>query len=326
VSTALLIDTDPGIDDALALLLAFASPEASVEAITTVAGNASVELTTKNVFRILEEVKPTRLPLVARGASKPLVRPLTRASHVHGRDGLGELDQFRNSDGSHRYPPIEPPISSLNGPDLILQSVAQFGAKLVIVALGPLTNLALALQCDRDRWLSVPRVIVMGGALATPGNVTPVSEFNFYVDPEAASEVLESGLPLELIPLDVTRQVILSKTALDSRLSDCPCSLAEFIADFTLKGFTFAERAGEGGIMLHDPLALAVALDPTLVTFESLSVHVECQGTLTRGMAVADRRPMPPFRKHPPNCKVAMSVDPERFLSFFLHHVCSANP
>jgi len=321
----LLIDTDPGIDDALALLLAFASPEASVEAITTVAGNVPVERSTENVFRILEKLKSPHPPVVARGAARPLVRPLVSATHVHGEDGLGDLNQFRNPDGSPRYPPVEARPSSVNGPDLILETARRFRGELVVVALGPLTNLALALQRDRDGLASVRRLVVMGGAVASPGNVTPVAEFNFYVDPEAAARVLESGLPVELIPLDVTRQAILLRATLEARLSACPGHLAQFISDFTLRGFTFGAAVGEGGLTLHDPLALAVALDPSLVTFQSLHVAVEYEGTLTRGMAVADRRPLPSHHRRPPNCRVAMSVDAERFLSLFLNRLCSAS-
>lgn len=324
MSIPLLIDTDPGIDDALALLLAFASPEASVEAITTVAGNAPVERCTENVFRILDAVKPSRLLPVAQGASAPLVRPLVSAGHVHGEDGLGDLHRFRNLDGSPRYPPVAARPVPLDGPDLILECAARFAGDLVVVGLGPLTNLAVALQRDRDRMAGIRRVVVMGGAVASPGNVTPVAEFNFYVDPEAASRVLGSGLSIELIALDVTRQVVLSRSALDSRLSACPGRLAQFISDFTLKAFAFGAEAGEGGLTLHDPLALAVALDPSLVSFEALHVTVECEGNLTCGMAVVDRRPPRPRQKRP-NCRVALSVDAERFLSLFLDRLCLAS-
>lgn len=318
----LLIDTDPGIDDALALLLAFASPEASVEAITTVAGNVPVERCTANVFRVLELLKPARSPLVAQGAAKPLARSLISAGHVHGEDGLGDLHQFKNADGSPRYPPVEPLPSSGDAPDLILQSAARFAGELVVVALGPLTNLALALRRDRELMRGLRRLVVMGGVVTSPGNVTPGAEFNFYVDPEAAAWIVESGLPVELIPLDVTRRVILSRSTLDSRLGAFPGRVSQFISDFTLKGFAFGAEAGEGGLTLHDPLAVAVAIDPSLVSFEALSVAVECEGSLTRGMSLADRRPLPAHRRRPPNCQVAMSVDAQRFLSFFLDRLC----
>lgn len=318
----LLIDTDPGIDDALALVLAFASPEVSVEAITTVAGNVPVERSTENVFRVLEAVKPPRLPPVAHGSAAPLARPLVSAGHVHGDDGLGDLHRFRNPDGSPRYPPVTVHVSAADGPDLILESAARFAGELVVVALGPLTNLAVALRRDRARLAAVRRVVVMGGAVAVPGNVTPVAEFNFYVDPEAAAQVLRAGLPVELVPLDVTRRTVLARSALEARLDASPGSLARFVSDFTLKGFEFGAASGEGGLTLHDPFALAVALDPTLVRFEPLHVDVECEGALTRGMAVVDRRALPTAPKPPVNCRVALSVDAERFLSLFLSRLC----
>ncbi|MFQ5520598.1 MAG: nucleoside hydrolase, partial [Candidatus Methylomirabilia bacterium] len=190
-------------------------------------------------------------------------------------------------------------------------------------ALGPLTNLALALQRDPSRVARIRRVVIMGGTVAGPGNITPAAEFNFYVDPEAARQVLGAGLPIELVPLDVTRQAVLSRPALELRLSQCPGPVSQFISDFTQDGFVFGDRTGEGGLTLHDPLALAVAVDPTLVTFESLSVDVECEGTLTRGMSVADRRPR--AHAYPRNCRVAMSLDATRFLEFFLDRVCRAS-
>ncbi|MFI5327600.1 MAG: nucleoside hydrolase, partial [Candidatus Rokuibacteriota bacterium] len=147
-------------------------------------------------------------------------------------------------------------------------------------------------------------------------------EFNFYVDPEAAVAVLEAGLPVELVPLDVTRRVVLAQTALTERLLRCSDRVARFILDFTLHGFAFgAEREG-GGIVLHDPLAMAVALDPSLVTFESLHVEVECEGRLTRGLSLADRREIPSHRKRASTCRVAVDVDAERVLEMVLERLC----
>jgi inosine-uridine nucleoside N-ribohydrolase len=163
----------------------------------------------------------------------------------------------------------------------------------------------------------------MGGAVSVPGNVTPVAEFNFYVDPEAAAQVLTAGLPVELVPLDATTRTILSRKLFQERLTAYPDQVSRFVADFTAKGFELAAQQGESGFTLHDPLAAGVALDPSLLTFQSLHVAVECAGSLTSGMAVADRRPLP--QKQPPNCRVAMSVDAERFLSFFLDRLCPAS-
>jgi purine nucleosidase/pyrimidine-specific ribonucleoside hydrolase len=321
--TPILIDTDPGIDDALAILLALASPEVSVEAITTVAGNVEVDLTTANVFRILDVARPKHRPRVARGAAAPLAGPLLTAAHVHGEDGLGNLGGLREPDGRPRYP--EPPhaLQMLDGADLILETADRFAGRLVIVALGPLTNVALACRRDHKSLALAARIVVMGGAVAVPGNVTPAAEFNMHVDPEAAAEVFASGLPIELVPLDVTRRVVLTRAGLGAALARHAGKTARFVEDFTAHGFDFETQRGEGAMALHDPLAIGVAVDPSLVTLEPLHVAVECEGRLTRGMTVADRRP---HRDRPaPTCRAALDVDAPRFLRLFLERVCRAS-
>ena len=325
LTTPVLVDTDPGIDDALALLLALASPELSVEAITTVAGNVEVALATRNVFTILDVVGPARRPRVAEGASAPLRQPLVTAAHVHGADGLGNLDRFREPDGRPRYPEPSHSLETPDGPDLILEMAEKFAGRLVLVALGPLTNLALALQRDPVRMRGCARIVVMGGAVSASGNVTPAAEFNVYVDPEAAAAVFNAGLPIELVPLDVTRRVILTRGSLHAAVGRSRASSARFVADFTRFGFEFAESRGEGGIFLHDPLAMAVAVDASLVGLQPLHVAVECEGRLTRGMTVADRRDIEPHRKHAPTCRAALSVDGPRFLRLFLERLCPAS-
>jgi purine nucleosidase/pyrimidine-specific ribonucleoside hydrolase len=325
LTTPILIDTDPGIDDALAILLAFGSPEVSVEAITTVAGNVEVALGSDNILRILDVVSPAPRPRVAEGAPAPLRQPLVTAPHVHGADGLGNLDRFVEPDGSRRYPELSRVLEMLDGADLILQTVKDFPDRLVVVALGPLTNLALAIQRDPEALRRCARIVVMGGAVSVGGNVTPVAEFNMYVDPHAAAIVFEAGLPIDLVPLDVTRQVILTRGSLQESLGRRRGSRARFIEDFTLFGFEFGESRREGGIFLHDPLAMAVAIEPSLVGFESLHVAVEAEGRLTRGMTVADRRDLEPYRKEPPTCRAALSVDGPRFLHFFLERLCPAS-
>ncbi len=321
----LLIDTDPGIDDALAILLALASPGVSVEAITTVAGNVGVDRATDNLARILEVARPLVLPRLGRGAEAPLKRALITAGDVHGEDGLGNLDRFVEANGRLRYPLPSTPLEMRSGADLILETVDGFGPDLTVVALGPLTNLALALERDARRLGRAGHIVVMGGAIATPGNVTPAAEFNFYVDPEAAAAVFEAGLPLELVPLDVTRQVVLSQHTLRERVGRGPGAVARFIADFTLHGFALGSERGDGGIVMHDPLAMGVALDPSLVGFEELRVEIECEGRVTRGLSLADRRPISGRLKRAPNCRVAMSVDAPRFLELFLERLCPAS-
>jgi inosine-uridine nucleoside N-ribohydrolase len=323
LTTPILIDTDPGIDDALAILLALASPEVSVEAITTVAGNVDVDLSTRNVLRILDVVRPVPRPRVARGAAAPLEGPLITAAHVHGDDGLGNLGAFLEPDGRPRYPEPSHAIEMLEGADVMLETADRFAGRLVVVALGPLTNVALALQRDQERLARVARIVVMGGAVGVAGNVAPAAEFNIHVDPEAAAAVFASGLPIELVPLDVTRQVVLTQAGLRAALARQGGRTARFIEDFTAHGFDFESERGDGGMALHDPLAVGVALDPSIVSFEPLHVAVECEGRLTRGMTVADRRP---HRAKPaPTCCAALEVDAPRFLRLFLDRVCRAS-
>ena len=318
----LLIDTDPGIDDALAILLALRSPDACVEGVTTVAGNVAVDCATANARRILAVAGPDPLPPLAAGAAAPLKRELVTAHQVHGQDGLGNLERFVEPDGRPRYPEPSPALEMRSGPEVILDAADRWGAELTIVALGPLTNLALALQQDARRLGRIGRIVVMGGAIAVPGNIMPAAEFNFYVDPEAAAAVLDAGLPVELVPLDVTRRVVLAQGALTERLLRCSDRVARFILDFTLHGFAFGEEREGGGIVLHDPLAMAVALDPSLVSFEALHVEVECEGKLTRGLSLADRRAIPSHRKRASTCRVAMDVDAERVLGMVLERLC----
>jgi inosine-uridine nucleoside N-ribohydrolase len=322
----LLIDTDPGIDDALAILLALASPEAHIEAVTVVAGNVPVDLATANARRILAVAAPTPMPPVIRGAEAPLKRTLVTAGHVHGQDGLGNLDRFVEPDGRLRYPEPPPIVETRSAAEAILETVDRWGPELTVVALGPLTNLAAAAALDARRLARAGRVVVMGGAITVSGNVTPAAEFNFFVDPEAAAQVLEAGLAVELIPLDVTRRVVLAQAVLTERLRRCPDDrIARFILDFTLHGFAFGASQEGGGIVLHDPLAMAVALDPSLVTFEPMSVEVECEGKLTRGLSLADRRALPSHRKRVPSCRVAMDVYADAVLRLFLERLCPAS-
>ena len=166
----------------------------------------------------------------------------------------------------------------------------------------------------------------MGGAVAVPGNVTPSAEFNFHVDPDAAAELFRSGIPLEVVPLDATQQVMVRRADLASALGRGRPRVARFIEDFTDHLFAFGEPRGHDGFALHDPLAVGVALDPSLVDFEALHVDVEDQGRITRGASVADRRDVPPAEKAPPNCRVAMTVHAARFLELFLARVASGGP
>jgi purine nucleosidase/pyrimidine-specific ribonucleoside hydrolase len=179
--------------------------------------------------------------------------------------------------------------------------------RLSLIALGPLTNLALALERDAAALRAVGRVVVMGGAVEVPGNVTPDAEFNIHVDPEAARRVLEAGLAIDLVPLDVTRQAVLRRHELDAALARRPGRIAERIAAFTAAGFR--GEGGGAGLTLHDPLAVGVALDPTLVTWEPVRLTVGEDGETRRASGA-------------PNCRVATRVDRERFIALFLERLC----
>ncbi len=291
-----LIDTDPGIDDALALLLAWNSPELAVEAITTVAGNVPVAAATRNLDRLLALRRPAPAPRVGVGAAAPLARPLLTAERYHGVDGLGDADDW--PPGAERPPAGE---ARPRAADLIVETAARRG-ELTVIALGPLTNLALALEADHSRVASVARVVVMGGAVDVPGNVTPAAEFNLHVDPEAAARVFEAGLSLDLVPLDATRQARLTRAQLAAALQRAPGPVADRVAAFTARALVAADPVG---MALHDPLAVGVAIDPTLVEWESVRLAIGPGGE-TRRVAGA------------PNCRFARIVDAERFRTLFL--------
>ncbi|MCI0484119.1 MAG: nucleoside hydrolase [candidate division NC10 bacterium] len=316
-----IIDTDPGIDDALALFLALQSPEVTVEAITTVAGNTRVEDCTRNVFLILELLKPDPRPVVAQGAARPLECELRPAPDVHGEDGLGELFRHRNPDGLPRYPqPLHSP-ATMGAADLILELIRRYPGEITLITLGPLTNIAQALRRDRKTMEKISRIISMGGAVLVPGNTSATAEFNIATDPEAARIVLGSGLPLTLIPLDVTERVRLSGEALRTWMEPLADLPAQFLLDCTAHLVAFsAEWEGFAGIILHDPLTVGVVIDPHLVKTQPLYVQVETRGEITTGMTVADRRPLRAERQ--PNVEVALDVDADRFLSLFVERLC----
>ena len=303
MSAPVLIDTDPGIDDALALLFAWGSPELAVEAITTVAGNVPVEVATTNAFRLLELRRPVPRPPVAVGAARPLARPLLTAVKYHGQDGLGDLPDWA--------PVPERPVAA-GATSVILEAARRLGPRLTLIALGPLTNVALALDADAAAMGRVGRVIVMGGAVDVPGNVTPTAEFNLHVDPDAAARVFASGLPIDLVPLDATRQALLLRHELTAALARTPGPVAARVAAFTERGFRVDREGGARGMILHDPLAVGVAVEPTVVTWERARLGIGHEGE-TRHAAGA------------PNCRVARVVDRDRFLSIFLPRLCPAS-
>jgi inosine-uridine nucleoside N-ribohydrolase len=317
-----IIDTDPGVDDALALILALQSPELCVDAITTVSGNVDVELATQNTLTVLGLFPPERRPPVARGADRPLVRSLDTAAPVHGDDGLGGVSRLRTAAGQPCYPGASAAHTSADAVDCLLDLIRRSPGELTLVALGPLTNLALAWRRDAHTFRQLAEVVIMGGAVTVPGNVTPVAEFNIYVDPEAAQVVFASGLPITLIGLDVTERVRLTGEMMDQYIRPASSPLSQFVMDCTAHTIEFSTRVKRPpGMAMHDPLAVGALIDPTIVHTAPLSVQVETKGELTTGMLVADRRSLHSDLKAPANVHVALEVDAARFLEMFLHRL-----
>ena len=313
-----IIDTDPGVDDALAILLALRSPELEVVAITTVCGNVPVEQATQNLFRVLGLVKPPAGLLIGQGAARPLCQPLETATHVHGADGLGELDGFRDQDGNPRYPRPRLPRALPTPQEVWERCLQRYPGELTLITLGPLTNLALALEADPVLLRQLRLVISMAGAISVPGNVTPEAEFNIFVDPHAAQRVFKSGLSMTLVPLDVTTKVALSRKEIQALAAGGSDPVLRFVADATRQALSYAERV-EGAPLfhLHDPLAVAVALDPTLVQTIPLSIEVETGDQSTMGRTRTDRRSLRGSEKASPNIQAALTVDAARALKLF---------
>lgn len=318
-----IIDTDPGVDDALALLLAFRSPELRVEAITTVNGNVTLEQATENAALLLELLDPRPRPILARGAARPLGRGFVRARSVHGSDGLGELNSFRKPDGTPRYAYPQVPQDIPDAVEVLLDLLGRYPDELSLITLGPLTNLADALRVDDKLVKGLRDVIIMGGAVGVPGNVSPAAEFNIAVDPHAARRVFQSGLPVKLVPLDVTERTCLDAMEIEALAGAMDEPLGTFLRDVTAKAVGYMEQVrGVRHIFLHDPLAVGVAVDPTFVTTRLLHVDVETGEGITQGMTLADLRSIRDDLKQPPNLHVALGVARERFLSFFKERVC----
>ncbi len=297
--TPILLDCDPGHDDAIALLLALGSPEVELRGVTTVAGNQTLEKTTANALRVLELAGRTDVP-VATGSARPLVRELHVASNVHGETGL---------DGPDLPPPRAEPTGQ-HAVDFLAERLD--GATLV--ATGPLTNVALLLA--RYPEARPERIVLMGGAIAE-GNVTPAAEFNIWADPEAAARVFGSDLAVTMVGLDVTHRALVTRAHAEQlreagRVGRAVAELLDFYGVF------HREVYGFDGSPVHDVAALAHVIDPTLLELEQLNVRVECESELCRGRTVVDV-----WRRTglEPNAHVAVGIDSERFLGLLLERL-----
>lgn len=305
--TRIIIDTDPGIDDALAFLLALASPEIQLEALTTTQGNVTLENATRNALAVLELMGAAdRIP-VASGSVLPLVQPLRASAQVHGSSGLGNA----------RLPePRSKPIPK-HAVDYLIERVLAEPNELRIFPIGPLTNIAMAIRKEPRFAGAVKELVIMGGAIREGGNVTPQAEFNIYVDPHAAHIVFHSGIPITLIPLDVTEQCWVDQANVD-RLMKIHSPVSRFIKDMMDVYLPVSLEYGYPGSALHDPLTLATIIAPDLLTLKEYYVDVDISGGLSMGKTFADALHL---TKKPVNMKVAMDVRGKDFVELFLQRM-----
>ncbi len=302
---SIIIDTDPGQDDAIAILLALASPELEVIGITAVAGNVPLALTSANVRRVCELASRRDITVCA-GADRPLLRKLVTAEHVHGKTGLNGAD----------LPEPTMPLDPRHGAQFIVDTVMSRPDKSVtICTLGPLTNLAQALIRQPAIAPRIEQVVMMGGAYFEVGNITPAAEFNIYVDPEASKLVFEAGIPIVMIPLDCTHQALTSRARV-ARLAGLGTPVGAAAAgwlDF-FERFDVAKYGAEGG-PLHDPCVIAYLLSPHLFEGKSVNVEIETNSELTRGMTVVDWWGVTQRRK---NATMLRRVDTESFFDLII--------
>lgn len=318
----ILLDTDAGVDDILALMLLLRCPDlARLLAITVVSGNIGSAQAIANIRRGLAAMErytdggsaDTSGLILAAGADRPLARPLMTATEVHGPDGLGGIAAMRDAAGSPVYPEADAPLDPRAAPDLILDLAAERPGEITVLAIGPLTNLALARRRDPERFGMLREIVVMGGAFRYDGNTAPTTEFNIHVDPEAAQEVLLGGVPITLVPLDCSEQTRLRR---DEVQGGGP--VRRFVRDIT--GFTMEfHRLYEGfdGAFHHDPLAAGIAMDPSFATGVHTRVMVETRGEHTSGQTVAGLRPDRPLLPGEPNAFVCLQPEADRFEAFF---------
>lgn len=275
----IIIDTDPGQDDAVAILLALASPEdVEVLGITAVAGNVPLPLTQKNA-RIICELAGKPAIRVFAGCDRPLSRPLVTAEHVHGKTGL---------DGPIMADPTMP-LQSRHAVDFIIDTLrAEPAGTVTLCPLGPLTNIATALQRAPDIAPRIQEIVLMGGAYFEVGNITPAAEFNIYVDPEAADIAFRSGIPLVVMPLDVTHKALTTRPRIEAfrAIGTEPGRMVAEWSDF-FERFDM-QKYGSEGAPLHDPCVIAWLIRPELFSGRHINVEIETQSSLTTGMTVAD--------------------------------------
>lgn len=304
----IIIDTDPGQDDAAAIMLALGSPELDILGITTVAGNVPLSRTSTNARIILEFCSRPDVRVFA-GADRPIARPLVTAEHVHGKTGL---------DGPELHEPAMP-LQAQHAVDFIIETLLREPSGTVtLCTLGPLTNIATALRKAPEIAGRVRELVMMGGGFFEGGNITPAAEFNIYVDPEAAAAVFTSGIPIVMMPLDVTHKVLTLKSRvarlreIGSRPATALVEMLDFFERFDI------EKYGSDGGPLHDPTVIAYLLKPELFSGRDCNVEVETASPLTTGMTVVDWWQVT-GRKH--NARVMKDVDADGFFALLTERV-----
>lgn len=303
----IIIDTDPGIDDALAFLLAVASPELIVDGITTIHGNASTNQTTRNALAILELAKASHVP-VYKGCDVPLVKESLLSPETHGNQGLGYA----------QLPEPAAQAQSQHASDFLIEHIMSHPGEITLAAIGPLTNVALAIRKEPRIVQNVKEVFIMGGAVFHPGNTTAQTEYNVYVDPHAAHIVFHSGMPMILTPLDVTYQCIFTPDDL-KRLQKIDSPITKFIADSTRFYMEFHdEYQSIEGCVINDPMTLALTYMPEICDYQNLVMDVDVSTGVGLGNTFAD---VYNYEKKKPNMKVAMGVRPRMFMELFLERM-----
>jgi inosine-uridine nucleoside N-ribohydrolase len=316
-----IIDTDPGIDDAMAILLALNSPELKVEALTVVPGNVEAAQGLENALKLVSLARRCDVP-VAGGAQHPLNQKLITAQYWHGRNGLAGVDL--------PAPTCKP--DARFGPDLIIEMVHKYPHQITLIPIGPLTNIALAVSKDPGIVSLVKDIVIMGGSI-TGGNVNGAAEANIYNDPEAAEIVFNAGWVVTMVGSDVgERTLITRKNVTQLQANHAPES--DFVAKLADFYVTRSEKSGYQGAAMYDPLAVAVVVDPTLVTLQNMHVDVETKGEFTRGETVANRHgsdennvlhgdhyEIEGVVALKPNARVCLASDRDRFLRLFVDRI-----
>jgi purine nucleosidase len=303
----ILFDTDPGIDDSCAILLALASPELSLQGLSVVHGNCSLEQGTTNALSVLELANASHIP-VAKGCDLPLVQPSLLAPETHGDTGLG----YAKLPGPQSRPILQ------HGSDFLIETILAAPGEITLVAIAPLTNVALAIRKEPRIVEALKEIIIMGGAIRHEGNTTALAEFNTYVDPHAAQIVYQAGIPTILVPLDVTYQCILTPADV-SRLKKIDSPITKFVAEATRFYMEFHDEYQQiEGCVINDPLALALTFAPELCTYQELPVEVDLSGGISMGKTVAD---FYNYGKKPANMKVALGVRARDFIDLFVERI-----